>query len=208
MAWNASQYTGTANDEMRRAKTSTATSGFATTSDRAATVASGAAMRSGFRPTRSEYRPSEPDRSTSASADAEPIRPRTTATRTGSRPDARSAGGSAVPMTPKQALCIAETRQISGTDSVGGFVDGVGGGATTGGDAASNSSAGSPGSGVLICAERSAARRRPRERGYDERHQRRDDRCATHGCGRALLRTTIDAADYHSLCALADLDLT
>ena len=37
------------------------------------------------------------------------------------------AGASAVPMTPKQALCSAETAQMRGTDRLGGVL-GVGGG--------------------------------------------------------------------------------
>ena len=42
-------------------------------------------------------------------------------------PEPASAGASAVPMTPKQALCSAETAQIRGTLRLGGVL-GVGGG--------------------------------------------------------------------------------
>ena len=90
-------------------------------------VTSGAVSNNGFLPTLSLYLPNDPDRTTSSSALVEPMRPNTTATRTGSRPEPASAGASAVPMTPKQALCSAETAQIRGTDRLGGVL-GVGGG--------------------------------------------------------------------------------
>ena len=90
-------------------------------------VTSGAASNNGFLPTLSLYLPKLPDRTTSSSALVEPMRPNTTATRTGSRPEPASAGASAVPMTPKQALCSAETAQIRGTLRLGDVL-GVGGG--------------------------------------------------------------------------------
>ena len=59
------------------------------------------------RPAASAQLPNEPASSTSASAEALPMRPSTIATAAGSRPDELSAGGSAVPMAPKHALCSA-----------------------------------------------------------------------------------------------------
>ena len=118
---------GTAKDDTKRAATSTLTSGLRTTNDLAIMVTKGAANGKGFLPTLSLYLPNDPDRTTSSSALVEPMRPNTTATRTGSRPEPASAGASAVPMTPKQALCSAETAQMRGTDRLGGVL-GVGGG--------------------------------------------------------------------------------
>ena len=53
------------------------------------------------------------------------MRPSTTATLTGSSPEPASAGVSAVPMTPKQADCSAETAQMSGTERLGFSFDGA-----------------------------------------------------------------------------------
>lgn len=73
----------------------------------------------GFLPIASDSFPNELESNTSHSAEAEPSRPSKRATEDGSRPDARRAGGNAVPMQPKQPLCRAATVISSHTD--GGF---------------------------------------------------------------------------------------
>ncbi len=72
-------------------------------------------MSTGFRPIASASLPNEPESSTSNSADTEPSLPSVSATALGSSPDARSAGGSAVPMQPKHADCSPAVKQSSAT---------------------------------------------------------------------------------------------
>ncbi len=96
------------------------------TEPRAAMVIAGAASMIGLRPTASASRPKEFDRSTSMSAEVEPRRPRRRAMAAGARPDARSAGASAVPMHPKHADCRPATTMRSATGGGSGRAAGGG----------------------------------------------------------------------------------